>query len=159
MFDIGFSELVLIFIVGLLVLGPERLPGVIKTGSLWLAKLRRSFNDVRSEIEREIGYDEIKREIHNQAVLDDLKPGYWGYWAVVREGIYFVGKPADSPHDVVQFYDLRTGHTSAIAPIRNQVMLRDSAFAVSPDGKKILFTQIDHRGSDIMLADNFPSSW
>jgi len=72
-FDIGFSELVLIFIVGLLVLGPERLPGVIKTGSLWLAKLRRSFNDVRSEIEREIGYDEIKREIHNQAVLDNLK--------------------------------------------------------------------------------------
>ncbi len=73
MFDIGFSELVLIFIVGLLVLGPERLPGVIKTGSLWLAKLRRSFNEVRSEIEREIGYDEIKREIHNQAVLDNLK--------------------------------------------------------------------------------------
>ncbi len=73
MFDIGFSELVLIFIVGLLVLGPERLPGVIRTGSLWLAKLRRSFNDVRSEIEREIGYDEIKREIHNQAVLDNLK--------------------------------------------------------------------------------------
>lgn len=73
MFDIGFSELVLIFIVGLLVLGPERLPGVIRTGSLWLAKLRRSFNQVRSEIEREIGYDEIKREIHNQTILDNLK--------------------------------------------------------------------------------------
>lgn len=78
MFDIGFSELVLIFIVGLLVLGPERLPGVIKTGSLWLAKLRRSFNDVRSDIEREIGYDEIKREIHNQAVLDNLKQAQEG---------------------------------------------------------------------------------
>ncbi len=73
MFDIGFSELVLIFIVGLLVLGPERLPGVIKTGSVWLARLRRSFNQMRSEIEREIGYDDIKREIHNQTVLDELK--------------------------------------------------------------------------------------
>jgi sec-independent protein translocase protein TatB len=73
MFDIGFSELVLIFIVGLLVLGPEKLPGVIRTTSLWLARLRRSFNDVRAEIEREVGYDEIKRELHNQTILDSLK--------------------------------------------------------------------------------------
>ena len=64
MFDIGFTELLLVSIVGLLVLGPERLPGAIRTGSLWLGQLRRSFNNIRTEIEREINAEDIKREIH-----------------------------------------------------------------------------------------------
>lgn len=73
MFDIGFTELILVSIIGLLVLGPERLPGAIKTISLWLGKLRSSFNSVRAEIERELHADEIKRELHNQAILQNLK--------------------------------------------------------------------------------------
>ena len=59
MFDIGFLELLVVSIVGLLVLGPERLPGAIRTVSLWLGKLRSGFNSVRAEIEREIKADEI----------------------------------------------------------------------------------------------------
>lgn len=73
MFDIGFTELLLVSVVGLLVLGPERLPGAIRTGSLWLGQLRRSFNNIRSEIEREINAEDIKREIHNDAVMKSLK--------------------------------------------------------------------------------------
>src|SRR5690606_5936120 len=73
MFDVSFAELALILVVGLVVLGPERLPGVIRTGSLWLAKIRRSFNEVRAEIEREVQLDEIKRELHNQSIMDSLK--------------------------------------------------------------------------------------
>jgi len=73
MFDIGFAELLLVSVVGLLVLGPERLPGAIRTISLWLGKLRRSFNSVRAEIERELQADEIKQELHNQAVMESLK--------------------------------------------------------------------------------------
>ena len=73
MFDIGFTELVLVSIVGLLVLGPERLPGAIRTGSLWLSKVRRSFNTIRADIEREINADEIKQELHNSAVMESLK--------------------------------------------------------------------------------------
>lgn len=73
MFDVSFSELVLILIVGLLVFGPEKLPEVVRTTGLWLGKLRRSFAQIRAEIEREVGVDEIKREIHNQSILDSLK--------------------------------------------------------------------------------------
>ena len=73
MFDIGFAELLLVSIVGLLILGPERLPGAIRTGSLWLRKFRRSFNDIRAEIEREINTEEIKKEIHNNAIMQSLK--------------------------------------------------------------------------------------
>lgn len=73
MFDVSFSELILILVVGLLVFGPEKLPEVIRTTGLWINKIRRSFNQIRSEIEREVGVDEIKREIHNQSILDSLK--------------------------------------------------------------------------------------
>lgn len=73
MFDIGFLELLLVAIVGLLVLGPERLPQAIRTGSLWLAKLRRNFNAIKAEIDREINSDEIKRELHNQSILGSLE--------------------------------------------------------------------------------------
>jgi sec-independent protein translocase protein TatB len=73
MFDIGFSELVLVAVIGLLVLGPERLPGAIRTGSLWLGRLRRSFNNIRAEIEREINADEIRQDLHNEGIMESLK--------------------------------------------------------------------------------------
>jgi sec-independent protein translocase protein TatB len=73
MFDIGFLELVLVSIVGLLVLGPERLPGAIRTASLYLGKLRRSFNGIRAEIERELKADEIRQELHNQSIMQELR--------------------------------------------------------------------------------------
>ncbi len=111
MFDIGFSELVLIFIVALLVLGPEKLPGVIRTGSLWLAKLRRSFNDMRSEIEREIGYDEIKREIHNQAVLDHLKQAQDGL-KQVRDELSDTGRQLDEARRDLQKFPYDIGNIS-----------------------------------------------
>lgn len=73
MFDIGFAELLVIAVLGLLILGPERLPGAIRTTSLWLGRLRRSFNDIRTEIEKEVGADEIRRQLHNESILASLK--------------------------------------------------------------------------------------
>lgn len=69
MFDIGFSELLLVALVALLVLGPERLPGAARTAGLWIGRLRRSFAALRSEVEREIGADEIRRQLHNENIL------------------------------------------------------------------------------------------
>ena len=54
MFDIGFPELMIISIVALLVIGPERLPGTIRTIALWIGRFRRSFSNIRQEIEREV---------------------------------------------------------------------------------------------------------
>ncbi|MFU8815969.1 MAG: Sec-independent protein translocase protein TatB [Pseudomonadales bacterium] len=73
MFDIGFPELVLIAIVGLLVIGPERLPEALRTLGLWIGRMRRSFTSVKAEIEKEIGMDEIRRQLHNEAVMEELK--------------------------------------------------------------------------------------
>ncbi|HKK23152.1 MAG TPA: Sec-independent protein translocase protein TatB [Pseudohaliea sp.] len=63
MFDIGFAELLLIAVVGLLVIGPERLPGAIRTGSAWLNRLRRGFNELKHEVQRELHNDEIMEEL------------------------------------------------------------------------------------------------
>ena len=73
MFDIGFPELILIAIVGLLVIGPERLPEALRTLGLWFGRMRRSFTAVKSEIEKEIGMDEVRRQLHNEAIMDEMK--------------------------------------------------------------------------------------
>ncbi|HLA32577.1 MAG TPA: Sec-independent protein translocase protein TatB [Pseudomonas sp.] len=69
MFDIGFSELLLVGLVALVVLGPERLPGAVRTASLWIGRLKRSFSAIKAEVEREIGADEIRRQLHNEQIL------------------------------------------------------------------------------------------
>ena len=73
MFDIGGLELLLIAIVGLLVIGPERLPETLRMLGLWLGRLRRSFTSVKAEIEKEIGMDEVRRQLHNEAVMEEMK--------------------------------------------------------------------------------------
>jgi len=75
MFDVGFSEILLCGIVALLVLGPEKLPGAVRTASLWIGRFRRAFNDVKSDIEREIGADDIRRQLHNEQVMKKLESG------------------------------------------------------------------------------------
>ena len=62
MFDIGFSELLLVGLVALLVLGPERLPGAARTAGLWIGRIKRSFLSIKTEVEREIGADNRGRQ-------------------------------------------------------------------------------------------------
>ena len=64
MFDIGFAELLLIGVVGLLVVGPEQLPGAVRTALAWVNRFRRSFDQIRTE---------VRRELHNDEVLQKLK--------------------------------------------------------------------------------------
>ena len=73
MLEIGFPELILIAIVGLLVIGPERLPETLRTLGLWMGRMRRSFTQVKAEIEKEIGMDEVRRQLHNEAIMEERK--------------------------------------------------------------------------------------
>ena len=63
MFDIGFAELLLIGVVGLLVVGPEQLPGAVSTVLAWVNRFRRSFDQIRTEVRRELHNDEIMQEL------------------------------------------------------------------------------------------------
>ncbi|MDR1936813.1 MAG: Sec-independent protein translocase protein TatB [Candidatus Accumulibacter sp.] len=61
MFDIGFSELIVIGVVALVVIGPERLPKVARTTGLLLGRLQRYVNDVKADIGREMQLEELKK--------------------------------------------------------------------------------------------------
>lgn len=61
MFDIGFSELMLIALVGLIVIGPERLPKVARTVGHLLGRLQRYVGDVKSDISREMQLEDLKK--------------------------------------------------------------------------------------------------
>ncbi|MFN3165006.1 MAG: Sec-independent protein translocase protein TatB [Pseudohongiellaceae bacterium] len=73
MFNIHSTELILIAIVALIVIGPEKLPATIRTASLWIGRFRRSFHRVKADIERELNADEIRRQLHNESVMEDIE--------------------------------------------------------------------------------------
>lgn len=73
MFDIGFSEIVVCAVVALIVIGPERLPETVRTIGLWIGRLKRSMRDTRAEIERQIGVDDIRRQLHNEEIMRSLE--------------------------------------------------------------------------------------
>jgi sec-independent protein translocase protein TatB len=72
-FDIGFTELLVCLVVALVVIGPEQLPGAVRTTGLWIGRLKRSLRDTRNEIERQIGADDIRRQLHNEEVLQNIE--------------------------------------------------------------------------------------
>lgn len=73
MFDIGFWELAIIAVVGLVVIGPERLPDVARTVGRWVGAARRFIGNVKADIDREIQQEELKKAIERDAGLDEIK--------------------------------------------------------------------------------------
>jgi|TARA_B110000503_G_scaffold82480_1_gene125837 sec-independent protein translocase protein TatB len=73
MFDIGFLELLLIAVISLIVMGPKRLPEAVRSISLWLGRLKQIFSSARQQLEDEVGMDDVKRQLHNEQIMRDLK--------------------------------------------------------------------------------------
>lgn len=65
MFDIGFSELLLIAVVALVVLGPERLPKAARFAGLWVRRARNQWDSVKQELERELQAEELQRNLRS----------------------------------------------------------------------------------------------
>ncbi|QGN36000.1 Sec-independent protein translocase protein TatB [Klebsiella oxytoca] len=76
MFDIGFSELLLVFVIGLIVLGPQRLPVAVKTVVSWIRTLRSLAATVQNEITQELKLQEFQESLKKveKASLDNLTP-------------------------------------------------------------------------------------
>jgi len=73
MFDIGFWEVGLVGLVALLVIGPERLPGVVKLSGFWLGKTRRMVASVKQEIKDELYAEELRQSILENSPTEELK--------------------------------------------------------------------------------------
>lgn len=68
MFDVGFWEILLILVLALVIIGPERLPGAARKAGFFVGKARRYIEGVRTEVEQELDVNEFKRLLHNQEV-------------------------------------------------------------------------------------------
>ena len=73
MFDIGFPELVMVAVIALLVIGPDKLPGVARTAGKWVGRARRFVGDVKTDIDRELKQEELKKALAEDAGLDEIK--------------------------------------------------------------------------------------
>ena len=85
MFDIGFLELLVVAIVALLVIGPERLPETIRKVLSVTRAVKRSLHNARMDVEREMGMDDIRRQLHNEEILRSLNAPQEAIDAVIRE--------------------------------------------------------------------------
>ena len=76
MFDIGFSELLLVFVIGLIVLGPQRLPVAVKTVVGWIRTLRSLATTVQNELAQELKLQEFQESLKKveKASLNNLTP-------------------------------------------------------------------------------------
>ncbi len=114
MFDIGFAELLIIGVVGLLVIGPERLPETVRTVSAWVSRLRRSFNDIKTEVQQELRNDEIMRELRDTG--DQLRQGTEQFkqdaQQIGRELDQTGDEPGAPPEDQSGKPDQRTGDSA-----------------------------------------------
>ena len=91
MFDIGFSELFVIAVVALLVLGPERLPKAARFVGLWVRRGRAQWYSVKSELENELADDEFKRSLMRsrdqlQGAMHEVRDGLQHGVQSVRDG-------------------------------------------------------------------------
>lgn len=94
MFDIGFTEILLVLVVTLLVVGPDRLPATARTLGLWFGRLKYQFQLARREFDREIGTEDIRRQLHNERVMHELGES--------REAIQQVMQDADQKIQSIQ---------------------------------------------------------
>ena len=89
-------------------------------------------------------------------VLPSLRAGFWEYWALVSNGIYFVEreqKEGTGAKYFLDFHDFRTGRVRRVLDFDRRPF--NSGLAISPDGRFCLYTQVDRSETDIMLVENF----
>jgi hypothetical protein len=87
-------------------------------------------------------------------LLDHHNAGYWRHWTVAEKGIYFA--TANTPSQpVIELFSFATGKVTQVATLDRPLSRSEPGLAISPDGRWLLFAQMDQSGSDIMLVENF----
>ena len=134
MFDIGFGELLLVAVVALVVLGPERLPKAARFAGLWVRRARAQWYSVRAELERELEAEELKRSLQDtQAALKQAQAKLEDEVAQARtklqEGADAAGRQLDGIRSQIEDRAVDASATSG-AP--------DATGAVQPSGAATL---------------------
>jgi len=73
MFGIGFLELLLLSAVALVIVGPKRLPGLLRSLGKWVGAAKRSLSDIRRQVEDELHLAEIQKDIHESSTIREIR--------------------------------------------------------------------------------------
>ena len=126
MFDIGFFELLVIACISLVVIGPERLPEAARAVGLWLGRLKRSLRETRTELEKQLGADDIRRQLHNEEVMRSLEASKRQVQDALQEGLI------DRPKRQYKEEKERPDHAHTNETTSNDETNQDSAQAEPP---------------------------
>ncbi len=85
-------------------------------------------------------------------VIGSLEPGYWGYWAIVESGIYYLDTTGETWNCLLRLH--YPSHDEGLR-LGEPPCSRSDGMGVSPDGRTILYTQLDALSRDIVLVENF----
>ncbi|MCY4264858.1 MAG: Sec-independent protein translocase protein TatB [Gammaproteobacteria bacterium] len=140
MFNVGSFEVLLICVIALLVLGPERLPGAVRTAGLWIGRFRRSFYKVKAEIERELNADEIRRQLHNESVMAEIEEAKTTVKGVAKE-------VEESANRIVN-----TSKSDANSPRYSQAQVESANAESEATRKKPLVEEISEAGEQLAQA-------
>ena len=133
MFDIGFSELLVIAVVALLVLGPERLPKAARFAGLWVRKARQQWYSVKSEFERDLAADELQRSLREtreslRQAEEQLRSGVDSVRTQVEQGL--AGATAAAAPATLGAPD----HADVPQPTPSETDADDASTAAAPEG-------------------------
>ena len=112
----GLFEILLIAVVTLLVVGPERMPEAVRSVALTIGRLKRMLSSAREEIEKQVGADDIRQQLHNEAVMDAI--------AKSEESFDLIGQTAPQTEEP---QSISSVSTNTIDPSENNTILDRSS--------------------------------
>lgn len=142
MFDIGFFELIVIGVLALLVLGPERLPKAARTTGVWIGRIKQSFSAIQQEVNQQLHMEEMQRQLdENRRKLEETLRK--------QEQMMTDSKPPEAPvgdqdsrssvsssaDQAVASHDVASGQSSS-APVQTSSEMNDSSFGSTPPERK-----------------------
>ncbi len=123
MFDVGFWEILLIGVLALVVIGPERLPGAARQAGYFVGKARRYIEGVKSEVASELDVSEFKRMMHNQEVqINELQQKLKSSIDDVKSELPSADFLKDSSSDpIYDEVDAESGDVSEVDSTKNEI--------------------------------------
>jgi sec-independent protein translocase protein TatB len=134
MIEISFGKLVLLALIALIVLGPEKLPGVARTAGALLRRMRSGWDDVRAEVERELQIEEIKRNAREVAARAEAAQ-------------------TELDATLQQVRDMQNA-----APARNEAVADEVAAVTSPATEATAADEPDNATGDLFAGMSGPAS-
>ncbi|MCF3098565.1 Sec-independent protein translocase subunit TatB [Aeromonas australiensis] len=125
MFDIGFWELVIIGVVALVVLGPERLPVAIRTATHWIRLIRSTANSVKSELEQELKLQELHNDLKKaeQLQMSNLSPELQESIEQLKAAAQLVNRPYQMENEIRPPRPEPVAQAEAATPVEPVVQL------------------------------------